>query len=355
MRTHRLPLLPDCPTAVVATCPTIGIGRRAAALAMTWALCVAACASAPPTTTTNAQEAEVAQSAGGMIEHILRPQKLDPAADKYQDPQYAYRAGDATTLRKPLVVYLVGANAKPFGSRPMLQMLARFGFRVLCPMYATDYNISKVCQAPDEPDDDCHKKARLEAFEGGDQSPHLDISRANSAEERVARLLKQLGTQDPEGGWASYLDGDKPRWADIIIAGHSHGASTAGLVGKVRRVNRVVMLSGPYDSRGGNPAPWIAMPSLTSADRFFGFSHAKEEQNAGHLKAWQTLKLGTMGAPVTVDGGEAPFGGSHQLLTALPPDGTSSPHGTTTAGKATPNNADGSYKLEPVWRYLFGI
>ncbi len=326
---------------------------RKAPLSFAVALCAASCASAPPPPPVSAQEAEVAAAPGGLVEHVVRPQKLDPAADKYQEPQYAYRAGDAAALNKPLVVYLVGANSKPVGSRPMLQLLARVGFRVVCPMYATDYNIAKVCGAEDETDVDCHKKARLEAFEGGDLSPHIEISRANSAEERVSRMLKHLASIDPDGGWGAYVDGEKPRWSDIIIAGHSHGASTAALVGKVRRVNRAVMLSGPFDNRQGGPAPWLSMTSATPADRFFAFSNTKEEQFAGHLKSWQSLKLG--GAPVAVEDSKVPFAGSHQLTTALPPETGGTPHGATVASKSTPKNADGSYRFEPVWRYLFGL
>src|SRR4051812_9275110 len=70
-------------------------------LGLTALLCAAACASAPPpapAVPANSQEAEVARAPGGLIEHIVRPQKLDPTADKYQEPQYAYRAGDTTQL-----------------------------------------------------------------------------------------------------------------------------------------------------------------------------------------------------------------------------------------------------------------
>lgn len=298
--------------------------------------------------------ADPGEAPGGLIEHAIRPQKLDPAADKYQEAQYAYRTGLPPASDK-LVVYLVGANAKPVGSRHMLQQLARMGFRVVCPMYATDYNIVKLCSGEGGADEDCHKKARLEAFEGGDHSPHIDISRANSAEERVARFLSDLAKTDPDGGWGAFLDGNKPKWSQIIIAGHSHGASSAGLVGKIRRLHRVVMLSGPFDNRDNQPAPWTRMDGVTPVDRFFGFSHSNEDQHAGHLKDWEAMKLSTLGAATSVDDAKPPFGNSHQLVTSHPAMGKGNAHGTTTAGRASPLNADGTYRFEPVWRYLFGL
>jgi hypothetical protein len=226
------------------------------------------------------------------------------------------------------------------------------------PGYANDYDIRKLCEAATVPDPDCHARLRTEAFDGRDLSPHIQVSRANSLEARVGRLLAALAQQDAEGGWGRFLVRDRPRWEAITVAGHSHGASTAALVGKLRRVERVVMLSGPFDNRAGEPAPWLRRPGLTPVDRLFGFSHAKEEQYPGHIKNWQALELGGLGPVITVESAAPPsFGGSHQLVTAMPPEGDANPHGMTTAGRASPRgpNGDGAYRFTGVWRYLFGI
>src|SRR2546421_666055 len=124
-----------------------------------------------------------------------------------------------------------------------------------------------------DPDEDCHGKVRLEAFEGRDHSPHIEVSRPNSAEERVLRMLIALGRAYPGEGWGAFVDGALPRWPDIVVSGHSHGASSAALIGKVRRVDRVVMLSGPFDNRAGAAAPWTARPGLTPLDRVYALTH----------------------------------------------------------------------------------
>jgi hypothetical protein len=289
-----------------------------------------------------------------LVELSVRPEVADPRADRYLEDQYAYLDTRVPSVGR-LVVYLAGANGKPAGVRTMMQELASYGFHVLSPHYANDYGITRVCSPDREPDEDCHGKVRLEAFEGKDHSPHIDVSRPNSAEERVARLLAHLARAHPAGDWGSFLDGAAPRWRDIVIAGHSHGASSAGLISKVRRVRRAVMLSGPFDNRKGQPAAWTGRPSLTPVEDVYGFSHRNEDQHAGHLKDWEAMGLGVLGGVIVVEDASAPYGGSRQLVTALAPEGNGNPHGTTAAGRASPRNADASYRFRPVWKYLFGI
>jgi hypothetical protein len=236
----------------------------------------------------------------------------------------------------------------------MLRELAAMGFHVVAPMYANDYDIRGICSPPRDPDDDCHGKIRLEAFEGVDHSPHLEVKPANAAERRVARLLAHLHRLFPGEGWGGYLDGDRPRWSQIVVAGHSHGASSSGLIGKVRRVDRVVMLSGPFDNRAGAPAPWTHRPPLTPLDRYYVFSHEAEEQYPQHVKDWEAMQLAKLGPLVKVDGTGPPFAHSHQLVTALPPPPGKNPHGVTAAGASSPLARDGRYRLSPVFRYLFG-
>jgi hypothetical protein len=287
------------------------------------------------------------------VEHMVRPEAIDPQADRWLQDEYAY-LDPGTPPAPALVVYLVGANNKPSTGRPMMRQLASMGFHVLAPMYANDYDIRTICSPAKDPDPDCHGKIRLEAFEGIDHSPHIEVQPANSAEVRVARMLAHLQRAFPAEGWGAYLDGGKPRWPSIIIAGHSHGASSAGLIGKVRAVDRVVMLSGPFDNRDGEPAGWTRQSPATPLDRYYVFSHAKEDQFSQHLKDWEAMGLGTLGPVTDVDGARPPFGRSHQLITALTPPAGKNPHGVTTAGASSPVGQEGHYVLEPVFRYLFG-
>jgi hypothetical protein len=286
-------------------------------------------------------------------ERSLVPAELDPAAAAYPAPQYAYLDAEAKPLGR-LVVYLVGARNPPERGRAMGAWLAAQGFHVLVPGYANDYDIRKLCEGvTPESDPDCHGKLRQEAFEGVDHSPHIAIARADSLEARVGRMLERLAKTEPAAGWSKFAARALPRWEQITVAGHSHGSSSAAFIGKIRRVERVVMLSGPFDNRASEPATWTRRRSLTPPDRAWGFSHTKEEQHPGHLKNWKAL--GLPGKLVDVEQVPPPFGQSHQLVTSLEPKAEQSAHGMTTAGKSSPRSADGQYRFTPVWRYLFGL
>ncbi|HEY0709540.1 MAG TPA: hypothetical protein VGG33_22205 [Polyangia bacterium] len=284
-----------------------------------------------------------------LIEQKLVPNEIDPAASQYLAPQYAYTpAGDARA--EQLVVYLVGSKGVPTNGRSMGRYLAGLGFPVVIPGYPNDYDIRKLCEKKSA-DPACHEQLRLEAFEGKDHSPHITVAPADSTETRVARMLKALDQKLPAAGWGKFLDGDKPRWEQIIVSGHSHGAASAGLIAKHRKVNRAVMLSGPFDNRDDEAAAWTKRTSLTPVDRFYGFSHTGEDQHPGHLMDWAALGLA---GPVTnIDNAAPPFGGSRQLITALPAAEGGNPHGTTAAGKSSPKNGSG-YVYDSAWRYLFG-
>jgi hypothetical protein len=312
---------------------------------------------AAPAPAPDARPAAPPEEPADAIEQVLRPAELDPQADKYLAPEYAYfdpAAKPAAGTR--VLVYLVGARNTPERGRAMGAWLARQGFAVVVPGYANDYDIRKLCEAPTTPDRDCHAKLRLEALEGVDHSPHIDISKPNSLQTRIVRMLDRLASEQPQAGWGRGLARGMPRWEELLVAGHSHGSSTAALIGKVRRVNRVVMLSGPFDNRGGAPADWLRRRTLTPPDRYFGLTHAAEEQHPGHLKNWKALAIDKLGPVAIVDGAAPPYGGSHQLVTKLVvTDGENNPHGMTAAGKASPRLPDGTYVLAPVWRYLFGL
>ncbi len=277
----------------------------------------------------------------------VKPVEADPGADKWLFDQYAY-LDTRVAPRGQLVVYLGGAGSMP--SRGPLAYLAPLGFHTLSPAYANDYGVDTGCASRDR---DCTRKKRMEALEGIDHSPLIDVTPPNAIETRVARMLVVLQQRNPQGDWAYFLAGDRPAWDRIIIAGHSHGASSAGLIGKVRRVVRAISLSGPFDQTGTVADTWQSLPSLTPVDRFWGFTHTGEDQHVGHLRSFEAMMM--PGMPTSVDGAAMPpYGGSHRLITsfAVP---VGSEHGSTSLGSAAAKLGDGSLAFAPVWRLMFGL
>lgn len=276
-------------------------------------------------------------SAPQLYETTFVANEADAAATLTLGTQLAH-LDTRVTPRGRLVVYLHGAGTpSTCGSDAHGEVLAAMGFHVFAPCYSSAYGVGN-CGADIE-------GCRLEAFEGVDHHAFIDIGVPDSIEGRVVAGLTFLDVANPEGDWSYYLDGEAPRWDKIIISGISHGASSSGVIGIHRDVDRVVMLSGPLDS---NQA-WLSKPPLTSIDRFFAFTHTSDEQHPGHLASFEAM--GLPGEPVDVDVVQAPFQNSHRLVTSAP---TGDGHGSTQAGGSSPTSPDGGFLFLPVWQALYG-
>jgi hypothetical protein len=239
----------------------------------------------------------------------------DPAASEALGRQYAY-LDTRVEPKNQLVVYLHGAGEfGDCGNGDLGTLVASFGYHWFGPCFLSNYGV-------DNCGDDIGG-CRLEALEGEDHHPFVDISRPNSIEERIVRGLSHLDTINPEGDWTYFLDGELPRWDQIVITGHSHGASTSGIIGMTRTVARVVMLAGPYDVGQA----WLSGTPATPPERFFGFTHTGDGQHQGHLAALEAL--GLPGIPTSVDGAAPPYGGSHRLTSSA---NVGDAHGSVTSG-----------------------
>lgn len=253
----------------------------------------------------------------------------DPAASRALGDQHAFLDTRVEPQGK-LVVYLHGAgDFQSCGGGALGPLVASFGFHWLAPCYLSNYGV-------DNCGDDI-AGCRLEAFEGEDHHPFVDITRPDSIEERIVRGLGYLEQENPEGDWQYFLEGETPRWSEIVISGHSHGASSSGLIGVYRSVARVVMLAGPYDVGQA----WLELEPLTPRDRFYGFSHTGDNQHQGHLDAFEAL--GLPGAPTGVDDQDPPYADSHRLFSQA---SVSDAHGSVTSGDIP--------AFVPVWEYLYG-
>jgi hypothetical protein len=105
----------------------------------------------------------------------------------------------------------------------------------------------------------------------------------------------------------------RPSSYRVIVAGSSHGATTAARFAKHQRVDRVVMFCGPRDQF----ETWQALPSATPANRFFGFSHVLDDGWKGdhYCRSWELLGLHEFGPLVNVDRTSPPYGNTRRLIT----------------------------------------
>jgi hypothetical protein len=185
-------------------------------------------------------------------------------------------------------------------------------------------------------------------------SDQVAIPQADGMMERTRVFLGWLAHENPEGRWSQYLsdDGKGLRWDRVIIAGASHGATTAARFAKEVRCDRVVMLCGPRDQ----DQDWQSLPSATPPERFFGFSHVLDDGWISHhyCRSWEELGMGQFGRIVNVDSSPPPYGNTRRLISGADVKGDrKKAHGAVQPRKDGPEAPDGTPLYEPVWEYLF--
>lgn len=287
-----------------------------------------------------------------------RASELDPNAKEHPEidfvfekdgkPQDVQNAIVDTRVqpRGELVIWLMGHNSALF------DRLAEYGFHAVQVHYANKW-FGKVCL--EKPVGEmCRGDVRLEAATGEDFSDQVDIPKPDGMMERTRMLLLHLARTNPQAGWNHYLtfDGQNVRWDRVVLAGSSHGSTTAARFAVHQRVARVVMLCGPRDQYQN----WQKLPSATPTNRYFGFSHVLDGGWTGdhYCRSWELLGLHEHGPIVNVDEVAAPFGNSRRLITTC--DVGNNPgkaHSCVTPGGNSCKDADGNLIHEEVWKYMF--
>jgi len=249
--------------------------------------------------------------------------------------------------RGKLVIWLMGYNA------PLFDRLGDYGFHAIQIHYANGW-FGKLSKLAPPGDEKYLGRIRLEASIGEDVSDAIDIAKPDCIMGRAFRFVKYLAEKNPEGRWGYYLaeDGRNLRWERVILAGASHGATTAARFAIHQKVDRVVMFCGPRD----NLDNWQLLPSATHPSRYFGFSHVLDGGWTAHhyCRSWQMLGLHRFGPIVNVDIEKPPYGNTRRLVTkADVGNDAGRAHSSVMPGGAAVKDAAGKYVHEPVWLYLF--
>ncbi len=245
-----------------------------------------------------------------------------------------------------LMIWLMGY------SDGLFERVNRYGIHAIQVSYANQW-FGKLCQ-PAPRDSQARGNVRLEAAIGEDVSDELNLSKPDGMTERAYQFVRWLSQQHPQGKWEQFIseDGEGLRWERVIIAGSSHGATTAARFAKHQRVDRVVMFCGPRDQ----DQDWQALPSATPANRYFGFSHVLDGGWTGnhYCRSWELLGLQNYGEIINVDNASPPYANSRRLISAADVrNDAQRAHSAVVPGRASPQTADGQFLYEPVWDYLF--
>jgi hypothetical protein len=290
----------------------------------------------------------------------IAPQLTDPAIDwnppvnpNCSDPQCNHHHVWLDASRPSngkLFVFMPGIAVR--GPRPrsyqlVQQEAARLGYHVIGLMYQNNVGPGAVCAG--SPDPNCVENVLLEMIDGVDRSGGVAVSRANSIENRLTKLLRYLAALFPGEGWSRFLHKGEPKWAQIAVGGHSGGANQAPLIAKIHHVDRVVMVAGPP----GVSAPWVI--GATPAAKYFALLHQRDPRTGAILANIDALDLDRFGDPVVPELSEPPYGGTHILITDLEPTGgygMDNPHMSTAVDLWTPLGPDGAPLLRDAWRYM---
>lgn len=288
-----------------------------------------------------------------------RASELDPRVQAHPEIDFLIDSADGSAAdlqhaavdtrvapRGKLVIWLMGH------SEPLFERLNSYGLHAIRVHYANRW--FSICCQEKPVDEHCRGNLRLEAATGEDYSDEVSIPKPDGMMERAFQFVKWLDEENPQGGWNHFLsdDGAGLRWEDIIMAGNSHGSTTAARFAKHQKVARVVMLCGPRDQFQS----WQSLPSATPENRYFGFSHVLDSGWTGdhYCRSWELLGLHRFGPIVNVDESSAPFANTRRLITDFDVDGDANrAHAAVMPGRHAKQDSAGHYLHEEVWKYLF--
>jgi hypothetical protein len=292
-------------------------------------------------------------------ELTARASKLDPLAREHAELDFVFeKQGKPADVEHAivdtrvapqgkLVIWLMGHSA------PLFERVSGYGLHAIQVHYANGW-FGKYSKLAPASDDKYLGKIRLEAATGEDFSEAVSIPKPDGMMERARQFVKWLAKENPAGRWDHFLsdDGESLRWDRVIMAGASHGSTTAARFAKHQRVDRVVMFCGPRDQT----ETWQALPSATPSNRFFGFSHVLDGGWSGdhYCRSWQLLGLAQFGPIVNVDDSAPPYGNTRRLITAADvKNDVNRAHSSVTPGGAAVKDGSGKFVHEAVWKYLF--
>lgn len=296
---------------------------------------------------------------GQRYELTARASEIDPRAKPHPEIEFVFESkgkpadvqhasvDTRVKAKGKLVIWLMGHSAGLF------ERVNRFGLHAIRVHYANGW-FGKFGNSSPGADGQQNGHIRLEAATGEDFSPLVEIPKPDGMMERSFQFVKWLSKSNPEGKWEQFIsaDGKGIDWSKVIICGSSHGSTTAARFAKHQAVDRVVMFCGPRDQYES----WQALPSATSANRFFGFSHVLDGGWSGdhYCRSWELLGLHAFGPIVNVDQVKPPYQNTRRLITDADVKGDDKrAHSCVVPGGASPKAADGSFLHEAVWEYLF--
>ena len=286
---------------------------------------------------------------------LVAPQTTDPNITTNLNNHYV-SINRGVSSKSQLVVFFPGTGGVGANQREFNHSAADLGFHAINLTYPNDEPVNGLCGGTNT-DLDCYGNVRLEIKDGTNRSALVNVNRANSIENRLIKLLIYLHNQVPNDNWSQFLiNNSEINWSKLIVSGHSQGGGHAGIIGRYHSVVRVVMFSAmDFSGIRNSPANWIALPETTpnasTASKFWGFSHQRDESvNFTQLstRVWPAYGMPPFGKIINVDSSNPPYDNTHSLTTNIE---CSNFHGCVVVD-ARLVYKNGIPVFKPVWEYL---
>jgi hypothetical protein len=264
------------------------------------------------------------------------PRDTDPAIEAVHGPHLALYDPQAPSNHL-LFVFFVGTGGRAEGSLKIDTAFAKLGYHAIGLDYEDKVMAASCAQSTDAA---CFDHYREAIVTGAPVSERIQVSPANSILNRMQKLLVYLAQHDPDEGWGEFVADGQPVWSRIVVAGHSQGSGHAAYIGKMYKVDKVLMFSGPQDylTELGKPAPWQARPGATPPSRYYAFLNLYDPFDVHHQVANCMELMGlSKERTLLVAPGKAIHGDYQILINTI----SQQPHGTTIQPE-----------FENVWDYM---
>jgi hypothetical protein len=275
-------------------------------------------------------------------ENIL-PQSTDPAIDGWLGA-HSVAFSPSIAHRNLLFLYLHGQGGSGTGASGLLKTAAEEGFHAVGLTYPNDWSPFNLCAG----DPSCPENLRSEIIDGTDRTPVIAVSRANSIENRLIKLLAYLASAHPGEGWDQFTSGSVIAWDHTVVWGHSQGGGNAGVIARRHLLARACFSAPAADGGPGNPAAWWAT-HLTPASLCYGFCHTQDSLST-RVAFWDALGMSAFGSLIDI-ATQSPAG-THEISTSIAPAVAGQYHNSVIADNVTPLNPDGTPVYKPTWRYM---
>lgn len=257
------------------------------------------------------------QTAGReILQYQILPSEADPSITRFNETNIVL-FNRAAGPQAPLVVFLPGTGGAPKYTEFLSHVVAELGYNVIGLEYNSLPFGNQVCVRVADPE--CLGKFREKRTFGTNVTDLIDDRPEESIRTRLVKLLQYLDRRHPEQGWSAYLQDGEPRWDRLVVSGLSQGAGMAAYIAKLKRVERVVLFSSPWDNvhTTKQPSPWLYNDSKTPLEHWFAEYHARESTVDLIVPAYQALAIPqnhilvfNLDMPPGKNVGENPFHGS---------------------------------------------